>query len=66
MKLIPPQQRSFQLMMIITEQRNHCYWCGQRLKNCEVCHGKGEYKENTCHPCKGSGKICPTHEADWD
>jgi len=66
MKLLPLRQTSFQLMMIVAEKRNYCYWCGQKLKNCDACRGKGETKEHTCHECKGQGMTCPTHDTDWD
>jgi len=60
------KKQIMQLMLVVTDKRVYCYWCGQKLRECGACHGKGVSKSNTCSPCKGSGLMCPTHEADWD
>jgi hypothetical protein len=53
------------LSVIVTSPENNCYWCGQGLRQCGMCKGSGLFKGSTCQPCKGQGRICPTHEGDW-
>ncbi len=55
-----------QLVLMVGENRTHCYWCGQPLRTCGTCKGSGQYKENGCKSCQGNGMMCPTHESDWE
>lgn len=49
-----------------TITRTHCYWCGQKLRECGMCKGSGQFRGAKCKPCGGHGCLCPTHEGEWD
>ena len=55
-----------QFIMVIRSAGNYCYWCGAGLRECGMCKGSGLFKGSTCSPCKGQGRLCPTHEGDWE
>ena len=59
------QTQDFKLITQPVEKRTYCYWCGQKLKECQSCYGKGVFACYVCKPCKGTGLICPTHDFDW-
>lgn len=55
---------------------DYCNKCrpASRLTTCAKCKGKGTvqkgnvisgYREETCPVCNGTGKLCPTHGANW-
>lgn len=46
--------------------QKHCYWCGQRLKKCNECKGKGAHQGSQCNSCQGTGATCEVHSVDWD
>ncbi len=51
--------------MAITKISKSCYWCGQPLQKCAACNGSGTINDSFCWPCKGNGRLCPTHEGNW-
>jgi len=55
-----------QFNMIIAGNRTNCYWCGQGLRECGMCKGSGLFKGSDCKPCNAQGRLCPTHEGDWE
>jgi hypothetical protein len=57
------------LLLALIGKRNsatNCFWCGVALRECGMCKGSGLYKGSICKPCKGQGRLCPTHEGDWE
>ena len=54
-----------QLNLMITSKTTYCYWCGQGLSQCGMCKGSGLFRGSDCKPCKGLGRLCPTHEGNW-
>jgi hypothetical protein len=58
-------QGTLQLAYIIKTTNVRCFWCGQQLRQCGICHGSGKFKNENCKPCLANGWICPTHEGDW-
>ena len=54
------------LLLMFGEKRAYCYWCGQKLHNCEKCKGKGRYNQHQCELCGGTGVLCSTHDKLWD
>jgi len=57
---------SLLLLLLGSEKRSYCYWCGQKLNNCEACRGKGTHNHRTCERCNGTGVLCATHDKLWD
>ena len=54
------------LLLFFGEKRTYCYWCGQKLHNCDKCRGKGSYNNKSCECCDGTGVLCSTHDKLWD
>ena len=57
---------SLLLLLVGNSKRSYCYWCGQKLNNCEACKGKGVCNNSTCEKCNGTGVLCVTHDKMWD
>ena len=57
---------SLLVLLIGSEMRTYCYWCGQKLNNCEACKGKGVRNNSMCERCNGTGVLCATHDKMWD
>lgn len=57
---------SFNLLLILKQNINHCYWCGQKLRKCDSCGGRGVKSTAKCMDCNGNGALCKTHQVDWD
>lgn len=57
---------NFNLLLILKRNENHCYWCGQTLRKCEGCGGKGMKSDTVCSQCNGNGALCKLHKIDWD
>ncbi len=57
---------NFSLLLIMKQNYNHCYWCGQKLRKCDTCGGRGVKSEATCTDCNGNGAICKVHRVDWE
>ncbi len=57
---------SFNLLMILKRNENHCYWCGQKLCKCEACGGRGTKSDSICLQCNGNGTVCKVHKIDWE
>jgi hypothetical protein len=54
------------LILLFGEKKAYCYWCGQKLHECEKCRGKGIYNNLSCQVCDGTGALCATHNKLWD
>jgi hypothetical protein len=54
------------LLLLLSERRSYCYWCGQKLNACATCGGKGMYNQHSCERCNGTGALCLKHDKLWD
>jgi hypothetical protein len=54
------------MILLFGEKKAYCYWCGQKLHNCEKCRGKGTFNNQSCQCCDGTGVLCATHNKLWD
>ena len=54
------------MLLLFGEKKAYCYWCGQKLHDCEKCKGKGTYNNQWCQVCDGTGVLCATHNKLWD
>lgn len=51
----------------------HCHKCKGQLTTCPTCKGKGPKDQGgmftidhrSCPNCNGTGRLCPTHGANW-
>jgi len=53
------------LTMAVSIAVTSCFWCGSPLGECIKCKGTGYYNDLSCAPCKGNGRLCPTHQGNW-
>ena len=54
------------LLLLFGNRKAYCYWCGQKLHDCEKCKGKGICNNQSCQVCDGTGVLCITHNKLWD
>ena len=55
-----------QYILMTAGVSSYCFWCGQALRECGMCKGSGSFNGATCKPCRGFGRLCTVHEADWE